>query len=165
MRVLWYAALVCTAGWMWSGCVTSKPSVSQDMRSSLVAYARSFVGQPYRAGGDNPKRGFDCSGFVHYVFAHYGLQLPRTSAEQARSGKEVARNEVRAGDIAYFRRSPQGRVFHVAIVVGVRSGEVQMVHATTSRGVVEDALGTAPFWRDQYVGFRNVLGGHLRGSQ
>ncbi|HEX7113315.1 MAG TPA: C40 family peptidase, partial [Mizugakiibacter sp.] len=69
----------------------------------------------YRFGGRDPATGFDCSGFVHYVFAQaLGLDLPPNSAAQFRVGERVARDDMRAGDLVFFRNA-RGRIVHVGI--------------------------------------------------
>lgn len=85
-------------------------SVSSD---SIVAYASNFLGVPYVWGGTSPS-GFDCSGLVQYVYAHFGVNLPRTSQAQQNVGVAVSRSELQPGDLVFFG-SP---AYHVGIYVG-----------------------------------------------
>lgn len=95
--------------------------------SSLISYAKQFVGNRYVWGGTSLTNGTDCSGFTLRIFQKYGYSLPRTSAEQANVGKLVSLNDVEPGDLIFYKRN--GRVHHVAIYIG--GG--QIVHAAGRR--------------------------------
>ncbi|MBV4418978.1 C40 family peptidase [Clostridium tyrobutyricum] len=81
--------------------------------NSIVAYASNFLGTPYVWGGTTPA-GFDCSGFVQYVYAHFGISLPRVSQDQQNVGTPVSRSDLQPGDLVFFG-SP---AYHVGIYVG-----------------------------------------------
>lgn len=89
----------------------------QGMGEIAARTAERFVGIPYRWGGDTVVEGMDCSGFVRAVFSLCGVTIPRTSAEQFRTGREVERSELVDGDLLFFGSSPD-RVNHVGIYVG-----------------------------------------------
>ena len=101
-------------------------------RSTLVT-ADGYVGVPYVWGGDTPSEGFDCSGFVRYVFARNGVSLPRVSRDQARAGTPlpVRRSALSPGDLMFFAGS-DGVIDHVAIYVG----DGRIIHSSGSRGAV-----------------------------
>ena len=106
----------------------------------VVPTAERYLGVPYRWGGTSPKTGFDCSGFVQFVFAKHGTRLPRTSRQQASSGTRLRPNwsTLRPGDLVMFAE-PGRRISHVAIYAGRR----RIIHATGSgRKVRYDALDT-----------------------
>jgi cell wall-associated NlpC family hydrolase len=106
----------------------------------VLPTAERYLGVPYRWGGTSPKTGFDCSGFVQYVFAKHGTRLPRTSRQQASSGQRVRPvwSALRPGDLVMFAE-PGRRISHVAIYAGRR----RIIHATGSgRRVRYDALDT-----------------------
>ena len=86
---------------------------------SVVEYAKTFVGIPYVYGGSTPS-GFDCSGFVKYVFAHFGVNLPRTSYSQMNVGTPVTRDQLQAGDLVVFRGGGH---------VGIYCGNNMYIHA------------------------------------
>lgn len=83
--------------------------------SSVISYAEQFVGVPYVIGGTSPN-GFDCSGFVQYVFAHFGVNLPRTSEAQSTIGSSVSVSSAKPGDLLFW--GGQGSAWHVGIYVG-----------------------------------------------
>ncbi|MFT9452239.1 LysM peptidoglycan-binding domain-containing protein [Liquorilactobacillus ghanensis] len=83
--------------------------------SSVISYAEQFVGVPYVIGGTSPN-GFDCSGFVQYVFAHFGVNLPRTSQAQSTIGSSVSVSSAKPGDLLFW--GGQGSAWHVGIYVG-----------------------------------------------
>ena len=102
-------------------------------RQNLVDYALQFVGGPYRAGGNDPHTGADCSGFVKYVLSHVaGVGLPRTSREQAKTGRSVKSSEMRPGDLIFYTNS-KGTVNHVAMYIG----NGQIVHAASRRSGIK----------------------------
>ena len=117
---------------------------------ALVNTALEFRGVPYRNGGSDPS-GFDCSGFVQYVFARFGTVLPREVRDQYREGRRVDLDEVEAGDLLFFETVGRGPS-HVGMVV--RAGE--FVHAPSSRGVVRVERYDADYWATRFVGARRI---------
>ena len=117
---------------------------------ALVSTALAFRGTPYRNGGTDPS-GFDCSGFVQYVFAQHGLNLPREVREQYHIGNEVRLTDVKAGDLLFFET-----VTHGASHVGMAIGGDQFVHAPSSRGVVRVERFSASYWASRFVGARRL---------
>jgi cell wall-associated NlpC family hydrolase len=79
----------------------------------VVAYARSFLGVPYQYGGSSPSTGFDCSGLVRFVYAHFGIPLPHSSFADVLLGQRVGRRRLRPGDLVFFSGAS-----HVGIYVG-----------------------------------------------
>jgi cell wall-associated NlpC family hydrolase len=84
---------------------------------AIIATAKEYLGTPYRWGGTTPA-GFDCSGFVQYVFAHNGITLQRVSVDQSKNGNEVAYSNLLPGDLMFFSMSENGIVSHVGIYIG-----------------------------------------------
>ena len=107
-------------------------------------------GTPYRSGGNDPA-GFDCSGFVRYVFAQHGRSLPREVKDQFTVGVRIERDEVRPGDLVFFETVSRG-----ASHVGIALGGGEFVHAPSSRGVVRVERYTAEYWATRWVGARRI---------
>ena len=106
--------------------------------SRVLPTAERYLGVPYRWGGTSPRTGFDCSGFVQFVFAKHGTRLPRTSREMASSGQRVRPqwSALEPGDLVLFAE-PGERISHVAIY----AGRGRIIHASSSgRRVRYDAL-------------------------
>lgn len=120
----------------------------------VVPDAEQYIGVPYVYGGSTP-RGFDCSGFVQYVYARQGVDLPRTARQMAGSGMAVNRSAMTIGDLMLFVQS--GRISHVAIYAG--SG--RFIHSSSSGGGVRyDNLNTqrGQWFADHLVAIRRVAG-------
>ena len=117
---------------------------------TIAGAAMRLRGTPYRSGGTDP-RGFDCSGFVRYVYGLYGITLPRLVHEQYGAGEKIRLEDLEPGDLVFF--VTEGRhVSHVGIAIG---GD-RFVHAPNSRGVVRvDSLATG-YWGEHVAGARRV---------
>jgi len=119
--------------------------------TSVVQTALEFLGTPYRNGGTDPS-GFDCSGFVQYVFARHGTAVPREVREQYRAGREIDVKDAQPGDLIFFETVSRG-ASHVGMVVG----DGRFVHAPSSRGVVRVEAYVANYWSIRIVGARRVV--------
>ena len=117
---------------------------------ALAGTALALRGAPYRNGGSDPN-GFDCSGFTQYVFAQYGVSLPRDVRAQFHTGKSVKPEELAAGDIVFFTTTEPGPS-HVAIAIG---GD-EFVHAPSSSGVVRVEHLSSTYWSPRFIGARRV---------
>ena len=118
---------------------------------ALSGTALSLRGAPYRNGGIDPATGFDCSGFVRYVYEQHGVRMPREVREQFRVGKTVDRDRLEPGDLVFFSTVAPG-ASHVGIVIG---GD-QFVHAPSERGVVRVESLSSQYWSTRYIGAKRV---------
>ncbi len=118
---------------------------------AIAGTALSLRGVSYRNGGSDPT-GFDCSGFVSYVFALHGVPVPRAVADQYRAGSGVDSSDLRAGDLMFFDTTGAG-VSHVGISIG---GD-EFVHAPSTSGEVRvERLGTS-YWTRRFLGARRLM--------
>jgi cell wall-associated NlpC family hydrolase len=118
--------------------------------AALIETALSLRGVPYRNGGSD-LRGFDCSGFTQYVFAQHGIALPREVREQFEIGEKIKLEDVKIGDLVFFRTVAKN-ASHVGIVVD----DDEFVHAPSSTGVVRvEHLSTA-YWSKRFIAARRV---------
>ena len=117
---------------------------------SVSSTALSLRGAPYRNGGADPA-GFDCSGFVMYVFGQHGLALPREVREQYDVGRTVDPTSLEPGDLVFFTTVAPG-----ASHVGIAIGGDQFIHAPSTRGVVRVEALSSDYWSNRFVGARRV---------
>jgi len=103
--------------------------------SQLLDFAKSMIGKPYRYASSNPDKGFDCSGFVNYVFENFGFNVPRSSPEFAHTGVTVKLDEAKVGDVLIFTgTNPRVRkVGHVGIISSIEDGEIKFIHSTSGK--------------------------------
>ena len=135
-----------------SSSTSNTSTTSSKSGSSVVEYAKQYLGCKYVSGGTSPS-GFDCSGFTTYVFKHFGISLSRTSSAQASNGTKVERSNLQAGDILIFNDYSNSKVGHVGIYIGGN----QFIHAANSqKGVIISSLSES-YYSARYVGARRVL--------
>jgi len=126
--------------------------------SELVMQAMGLLGVPYRSGGTSEEKGFDCSGFVRYMYEKsVGLVLPRRAEEQAKVTEEISRSELKPGDLVFFNTLK--RTFsHVGIYVG----NGKFIHAPRpGKAVRVDDMREA-YWQQRFNGARRVQAGKLQ---
>jgi cell wall-associated NlpC family hydrolase len=119
--------------------------------TAILETALGLVGTPYRDGGSDVE-GFDCSGFVQFVFGRHGLRLGRTVASQFQEGVAVVTSDIRPGDLLFFTTTASGPT-HVALALADR----RFVHAPSGRGVVRVESFDGRYWPSRFVGARRVL--------
>ena len=117
---------------------------------TLSGTALALRGAPYRNGGATPD-GFDCSGFVQYVFGRHGVAMPRETREQFRVGRSIRRNDLAPGDLVFFSTVAPG-ASHVGIMIG---GD-QFVHAPSEKGVVRVESLSQQYWATRFIGAKRV---------
>lgn len=125
----------------------------------VVNYAQKFNGTRYKYGGKTPKSGFDCSGFVSYVYKKVDVNLSPASSQMASAGKSIKLKDIRKGDLMFFTGSnaKKRKVGHVALVVNNKSGTIQIIHATTSRGVITETYNTSKYWTARYLFAKRII--------
>ena len=122
---------------------------------SIIAFSKTKLGCKYKYAGSGPDV-FDCSGFVMFVYGHFGVELPHGSSSQYLLGRKVKRQDIRPGDLLFFTRSKE--IGHAAMVTNVDSmGRVTFIHASTYRtGVKYDRL-ESEHYANTFVGARRIL--------
>ncbi len=133
-----------------------KPYEMPQLADSLLDLGRSLIGTRYRYGGTSVQSGFDCSGFVGYLFRkEVGLELPRSTRELIKlAAPKVARADLEPGDLILFNDRGRGRVSHA----GIYLGDDQFIHSSSSRsgGVRIDSLDDS-YWNRSYLQAKRVL--------
>ena len=129
------------------------------MAASVLETALGLRGTRYQLGGAQPKAGFDCSGFVQYVFLQHRVALPRTVGEQFQVGRGIDNNPIAAGDLIFFSTVAPG-----ASHVGIALDADTFVHAPGSGSVVRLERLDAPYWRARLVGVKRLLALSIAGG-
>ena len=120
-----------------------------------TSHAKSFIGTPYRYGG-NSRNGIDCSSLIQQSYAKIGIKLPRTAQEQAKVGNKKGKGSIRPGDIVYFEfKQKREKWWHTGMVTYAEKGIIKFVHASSSRGVVEDTYND--YYKKHTKYFRRVI--------
>ncbi|GMA63403.1 NlpC/P60 family protein [Alicyclobacillus fastidiosus] len=147
-----------------TGSITSGASSTSTERQNILTYAKSLIGTPYAWGGDTPSSGFDCSGFVEYVYGHFGVTLPRESHDQATVGQPVSQSALQPGDLLFFKDTDSSAALYSNHVthVGIYMGNGAMIESSSSNNnegvVVVQNVFSNPYYTAHYYGARNVLG-------
>jgi hypothetical protein len=126
----------------------------RSIRDRLAAAAKSFVGAEYAWGGTTARGGFDCSGLVRAVYQLNGLDLPRSVADQYRTGTAVPKDRLEKGDLVFFSSSPGGERSHVGIYVG---GDA-FIHAPGRGKKVRQESLARGYFRENFCGGRAYVG-------
>lgn len=115
-------------------------ALSSRSRAAVANYSLNFKGTPYKWGGNDPRAGIDCSGFIKFLYGQIGVSLPRTAAEQVHVGQRVARLEdLKPGDRLYFWSYKRNKIGHT----GIYLGNGYFCHSSSNHGGVDtDYLGT-----------------------
>ena len=134
---------------------TGRSGGASETAQLLLDYAASFQGVPYKYGGASPS-GFDCSGYVVYVFSNFGYNLPRTATQQAASSLcvPVAKADLIPGDLVFFKLPGYASAIgHV----GIYAGDGRFIHATSPGDVVKYDLMSSSYYTKNYVTARRVI--------
>ncbi|MCH1625497.1 LysM peptidoglycan-binding domain-containing protein [Ferdinandcohnia quinoae] len=135
---------------------TTQEAPSQDnmiqVKRELVQDAYHYIGVPYKWGGTTPA-GFDCSGFVSFMFDQHGIDIPRvTSGDYYQMGTAVSKGNLEPGDLVFFAVNEPGKISHVGFYVGNN----EFISATSSKGIAVVSLDNV-YWSKYYVGAKRVV--------
>jgi len=122
---------------------------------SLIAFAKTQLGINYCYANATPDGGFDCSGFVFFVFSHYNIKVPRSSKEYKNYGKKISLDSAKAGDVIVFTgtnakyRSPG----HVGIVISCKDGIPTFIHSSSGKkkGVIISDFLESPYYKKRFI--------------
>lgn len=129
------------------------PAQALELAGQIRNLAIMHYGIPYVRGGTSP-RGFDCSGLTQYVFGKVDYTLKRTVAQQLQSGVIIPKEDLQCGDLVFFKYTTAAGSLYSH--VGIYIGNGQIIHASSTRGVTVDNLGT-PYYTEHYLCARRVI--------
>ncbi len=126
------------------------------LANNIIKHAEAFNGVRYKYGGTTSK-GMDCSGLIYVSFKSEYIVLPRISRDMAKKGVHIKLNEVKEGDLLFFKTTKKGKgINHVGLVVTLKRGFIEFIHSTTSKGVITSSL-LEPYWKSAFIEARRVL--------
>ncbi len=124
-------------------------------RDKVVSTAMNYINTKYKAAGTSPS-GFDCSGFTRYVYDRaINVKLKHGSKLQAKSGKKIKTKKANKGDLIFFRN--KGKINHVGVISEVSKGEIWVIHATSSKGVILEDVNRSSYWRSRIAFVRTYI--------
>jgi cell wall-associated NlpC family hydrolase len=126
---------------------------SEDIRPDLVAFAKSYLGSAYQYASADPRKGFDCSGFVYHVFKHFDIDVPRSSRDYIFLGPALQPEEFNAGDILIFYGFIDNtQIGHVGIICEADGMNSKFIHSSSGivKGVIISNLGSELYTRRFY---------------
>ncbi len=147
-------AMAPSAGTEEPNLVRTSLNLKAGLTQSLLVTAYEQTGRHYAAGGQNPAAGFDAAGYVRWVYAQRGLNLPGEALKQAGGGRQVAKDDLRPGDLLVYR-DPDGKSggYHV----GIYTGQGNFIHATAKTGVVTETAAFGPQYSPYFVSGRRYF--------
>ncbi|MCR5176014.1 MAG: C40 family peptidase [Anaerovibrio sp.] len=129
----------------------SQPFVDRHKVPAIIKTAKNLIGVPYVSGGTTPK-GFDCSGYLQYIFEKNGLTIPRTADVQYKLGKNYKLTALEAGDLVFFQTDASHTVTHCGLYIG----NGQFIHASSSKGVRIDRLAD-DYWKKAFFAAKHII--------
>lgn len=119
----------------------------------VVDFAKTLIGIPYKYASTDPQMGFDCSGFITYVFSHFDISVPRSSIDFTNVGREVSVTEARSGDLILFTGtdSTERLVGHMGIVYANENHQVSFIHSTSGRAWGVTITPLNDYYKGRYV--------------
>lgn len=134
--------------------LTSEATGSGATEQNVINYASQYKGTDYVWGGNDLAKGVDCSGLTQQAFKKHGIDLPRTAFEQSKQGKSIKKENMLPGDLIFFDTVPGNEkdVDHV----GIYLGNGKMLHASSSKGVIETDITTG-YWQGRYTNSRRII--------
>jgi len=115
--------------------LTTRINTGNTKPEELLDFSKGLIGIPYKYGSIDPSQGFDCSGFITYVFNHHGISVPRSSKDFTDVEREVRLRDSRAGDLILFTGtdSTVRQVGHMGIITENNGREISFIHSTSGK--------------------------------
>lgn len=148
------AGTLCSKGIIQDFYIVAPKNYSKaHLKDKILRTADSFIGVPYRWGGESVEEGFDCSGFTMTVYQLNGLDLPRSSRAQWNSGVSVSRGELEKGNLVFFRTTGSRKISHV----GIYDGNGRFIHAPGKGKKVRRSSLNNRYYKKRYAGAKTYF--------
>ena len=130
-----------------------KDSIQVD---SLLMFSKTFIGTKYKYASCNPQKGFDCSGYVNYIFSHFNIKVPRSSIDFGTAGKTINPDSFKVGDVIVFTgtNSKNRNPGHVGIIISNSGEELQFIHSSSNKkhsGVKISSYKESPYYEKRFL--------------
>ncbi|MCB9227172.1 MAG: C40 family peptidase [Chitinophagales bacterium] len=122
----------------------------------ILQTGNTYMNTPYKYAGTN-KNGMDCSGFVCTAYKSANISLPHSSSEISKKGIYVTADNLQAGDLIFFKGRSNSTINHVAMVSKIKDGLIYIIHATTSKGVIEEVLQQSKYFNDRWLFNKRIV--------
>lgn len=134
-------------------------SVEKSRASALTDFAETLKGISYKYGAADPKRGFDCSGFINYVYKQFNISVPRASREFTNFAKEIKLNEARRGDLILFTGTDSTKrvVGHMGIITSNNGKSHEFIHSTSGKAYGVTVTPLNRYYQGRFVKVIRVL--------
>lgn len=126
----------------------AKKEIIAVQRQNIIATAKRYLGTKYLYGGNSP-RGFDCSGFVEFIYRKNNIELPRVCENQKKQAENKRIAKLKPGDLVFFGK---WKVKHVGIVLLASADELVIIHASNSKGVAITNVYDSSYWKKRLKG-------------
>jgi cell wall-associated NlpC family hydrolase len=119
----------------------------------VVDFAKTLIGTPYKYASSDPKIGFDCSGFITYVFTHFNIIVPRSSIGFTNVGKEISSDNAKPGDLILFTGTDSTEKFvgHMGLIVSNQNQQLEFIHSTSGKKYGVTITPFNDYYRSRYV--------------
>lgn len=127
---------------------------AKSKRKKVIATAKKYKGVPYKWGGSSPD-GFDCSGYTSFVFDKHNIQLSRIASDQGKQVKKIKKSKAQPGDLAFFGSGK--KITHVGIVISDPNKDLEMIHASSSKGITISNVDTNTYWKPRLLFVGSII--------
>lgn len=119
----------------------------------VVDFAKTLIGVPYKYASTDPKVGFDCSGFITYVFSHFNIIVPRSSIDFTNVGTEISSSEAKPGDLILFTGTDSTEKFvgHMGLVVTNQNNQLEFIHSTSGKKYGVTITPFSDYYHSRYM--------------
>ncbi len=128
---------------------------TKSVRQEITNVAAKYMGIPYRDAGRTPTSGFDCSGFVSYVYDQVKIEFDGSAASMSKFGVYKEKSKLEAGDLVYFGEGKN--ITHMGIIVSNTKAGLIMIHSSSSAGVSKVDINSSAYWKPLYLFGKDIF--------